>query len=152
MRAFDLMSSHIPGSDGWAEISTDVFDIARRIREGDESGWRGDPTASILFNPLTKHFEVWLIDDQNTPYIACSSSRCDHSLIVKLIEGDWQKGRRLLEEIQKKNHAARDAEKQAQREKIEEIADKMQFAIMKDLGHLEGQTKRVYSMNSDGKK
>lgn len=151
MRAADLMSSHIPGSDGWAEISTDVFDIARRIREGDESGWRGDPTASIMFNPLTQHFEVWLIDDQNTPYIACSGPKCDHSLIVKLIEGDWQKGKRLLEEIQKKNRAARDAEDAKQREKAEEIADKMHFAILKDLGHLEGQTKRLYSMHSDRK-
>lgn len=147
MRAHDLLSQHIPGADAWAEISTDVFDIARRVREGDESGWRGDPTASILFNPMTQHFEVWMIDAQNTPYIACSGPRCDHSLIVKLIEGDWQKGRRLLEEIQKKNRDAREAENLALRDKAEEIADKMHFAILKDLGHLEGGTRRQHSMS-----
>jgi hypothetical protein len=148
LRAHDILGQHIPGSDGWAEISTDVYNIAERIRKGDESGWRGDPTASILFNPLTQHFEVWLIDGQNTPYIACSSPRCDHSLIVKLIEGDWQKGHRLIEDIQKKNRAARAAEDQAQRDKAEELADKMHFAIIKDIGHLEGGTKRQYSMNN----
>jgi hypothetical protein len=125
-----------------------VYNISERIRKGDESGWRGDPTASILFNPLTQHFEVWLIDGQNTPYIACSSPRCDHSLIVKLIEGDWQKGHRLIEDIQKKNRAARAAEDSAQRDKAEELADKMHFAIIKDIGHLEGGTKRQYSMNN----
>jgi hypothetical protein len=148
LRAHDILGQHIPGSDGWAEISTDVYNIAERIRKGDESGWRGDPTASILFNPLTQHFEVWLIDGQNTPYIACSSPRCDHSLIVKLIEGDWQKGHRLIEDIQKKNRAARAAEDSAQRDKAEELADKMHFAIIKDIGHLEGGTKRQYSMNN----
>lgn len=147
MRAHDLLSQHIPGADAWAEISTDVFDIARRIREGDESGWRGDPTASILFNPLTQHFEVWLIDDHNTPYIACSSPKCDHSLIVKLIEGDWQKGKKLLEEIQKKNQAAHDARLSADRDRAEEIADKMHHAIIKDLGHHLGGTKRMHSMH-----
>lgn len=151
LRAHDILGQHIPGSDGWAEISTDVYNIAERIRKGDESGWRGDPTASILFNPLTQHFEVWLIDGQNTPYIACSSPRCDHSLIVKLIEGDWQKGHRLIEDIQKKNRAARAAEDQAQRDKAEELADKMHFAIIKDIGHLEGGTKRQYSMNNGTK-
>lgn len=152
MKAHDLLSQHIPGADAWAEISTDVFDIARRIREGDESGWRGDPTASILFNPLTQHFEVWLIDDHNTPYIACSSSKCDHSLIVKLIEGDWQKGKRLLEEIQKKNQQARAAEDTARRDQAAEIADKMHHAILKDLGHLEGGTRRHHSMYDNKKK
>ena len=104
-----------------------------------------------MFNPLTQQFEVWLIDDHNTPYIACSAPRCDHSLIVKLIEGDWQKGKKLLEEIQKKNRQAQEARLSADRDRAEEIADKMHFAIIKDLGHLEGGTRRQYSMNSNKK-
>lgn len=133
------------------EVTMDIYDISRRIREGDESGWRGDPTASVMFNPLTQQFEVWLIDDHNTPYIACSGPRCDHSLIVKLIEGDWQKGKKLLEEIQKKNRQAQEARLTADRDRAEEIADKMHFAIIKDLGHLEGGTRRQYSMNTNKK-
>jgi hypothetical protein len=151
MQAKDLLSHHIPGADGWMEVTMDIYDISRRIREGDESGWRGDPTASVMFNPLTQQFEVWLIDDHNTPYIACSGPRCDHSLIVKLIEGDWQKGKKLLEEIQKKNRQAQEARLTADRDRAEEIADKMHFAIIKDLGHLEGGTRRQYSMNTNKK-
>lgn len=151
-RASDLISQHIPGADQWAEISLDVYNISERIRKGDESGWRGDPSASVMFNPMTQQFEVWLVDDQNTPYIACSGPRCDHSLIVKLIEGDWQKGKRLLEEIQKKNREARDREMSLQRDMSEELADKMHYAIIKDMGHLEGGTRRQHSFNTNKKK
>jgi hypothetical protein len=151
MFARDLMGGHIPDSDQWIEVSFDVFDIVRRIREGDESGWRGDPNASIMFNPVTRHFEVWLVDDKNIPYIACSSDRCDHSLIVKLIEGDWQKGKKLIEEIQKKNRLAHEAKLSMDRDRAEEIADKMHWAIIRDLGHLEGGTRRQYSFNEKGK-
>jgi len=151
MRASELLSQHIPNADAWAEISTDVFDIARRIREGDESGWRGDPTASIMFNPITNHFEVWMVDGLNQPYIACSSSRCDHSLIVKLIEGDWQKGKRLHEDLMKKNRAIKDAHETAEKEKRLELADKLHWALIKDLGHLDGGNRRQYSMATKGK-
>jgi hypothetical protein len=151
MRAHELMQNHIPGSDAWAEVNSDVYDIARRIREGDESGWRGDPNASLMFNPQTQQFEVWMVDGLNQPYIACSSSRCDHSLIVKLIEGDWQKGRRLLDDIQKKNRTAQAAKEQAQHDQHQELADKLHWALIKDIGHLEGGTKRMYSMNEKGK-
>jgi len=151
MFARDLMGGHIPDSDQWIEVSFDVFDIVRRIREGDESGWRGDPNASIMFNPVTRHFEVWLVDDKNISYIACSSDRCDHSLIVKLIEGDWQKGKKLIEEIQKKNRLAHEAKLSMDRDRAEEIADKMHWAIIRDLGHLEGGTRRQYSFNEKGK-
>jgi hypothetical protein len=151
MQARELMGSHIPNADQWMEVSFDVFDIVRRIREGDESGWRGDPNASIMFNPMTKMFEVWLVDERNTPYIACSSDRCDHSLIVKLIEGDWQRGKRLLEEIQKKNRAAHEARLTEDKDRAEEIADKLHWAIIRDIGHLEGGNRRQYSFATKGK-
>jgi hypothetical protein len=125
----------------FAEITTDVYDIATRIREGDESGWRGDPSASLMHNPFTNKFEVWMVDGMNVPYIAATSDKCDHSLILKLIEGDWQKGRQLLEAIQKKNRE----------DKRREIADKLHWAIIKDVGHLEGGTHRHTSLYTKGK-
>ena len=70
---------------------------------------------------------------------------------MKLIEGDWQKGKRLLEEIQKENQAAHDAKLSADRDRAEEIADKMHHAIIKDLGHHLGGTKRQHSMNNGTK-
>lgn len=135
----------------FAEVTSDVYDIARRIREGDESGWRGDPSAALMFNQWTNKFEVWMEDGMKQPYIAATSDRCDHSLILKLIEGDWQKGRRLLEELQKKNRAAHQAQLDADEDKRREMADKLHWAIIKDVGHLEGGNRRHTSFYAKGK-
>jgi len=140
----------LPEYTQFAEITTDVYDIARRVREGDESGWRGDPSASLMHNPFTNKFEVWLVDGMNVPYIAATSDKCDHTLIMKLIEGDWQKGK-LLEELQKKNRAARQAQIDGEQDRRMEIADKLHWALLKDVGHLEGGTHRHTSFYVKGK-
>lgn len=142
---------NVEGGSEMAEVSWDVYDIATRIQRGDESGWRGDPSASLMFNPLANRFEVWMVDALNTPYVACSHDRCDHTLITKLIEGDWQKGKQLAEDIMKRNRKIKDAHEQAEKDKRQELADKLHWALIKDLGHLEGSNRRVLSMNSKGK-
>lgn len=149
-RAIDLMGN-VEGGSEMAEVSWDVYDIATRIQRGDESGWRGDPSASLMFNPLANRFEVWMVDATNTPYVACSHDRCDHTLITKLIEGDWQKGKQLAEDIMKRNRQIKDAHEQAEKDKRQELADKLHWALVRDLGHLEGSNRRQHSMNSKGK-
>lgn len=150
IRAANLMGE-VEGGSQMAEVAFDVYDIATRIQKGDESGWRGDPTASLMFNPVIGRFEVWMIDATGTPYVACSHHRADHTLIVKLIEGDWQKGKALHEDLMKKNKAVRDAHETVEKEKRLELADKLHWALIKDVGHLGGSNKRVISMNQKGK-
>jgi hypothetical protein len=150
IRAADLMGN-VDGGSEMAEVSFDVYDIANRIQRGDESGWRGDPSASLMFNPVANRFEVWMVDAIGTPYVACSHDRCDHTLIVKLIEGDWQKGKALHDDLMKKNRAVRDAHETAEREKRLELADKLHWALVRDVGHLEGSNRRIHSMNQKGK-
>ena len=58
-RALDLMGN-VDGGHHMVEVAFDVYDIANRIQRGDESGWRGDPSASLMFNPLINRFEVWM--------------------------------------------------------------------------------------------
>jgi len=70
---------------------------------------------------------------------------------VKLIEGDWHKGKQLAEDILKKNRAIQDAHETAEKEKRLEMADKLHWAIVKDLGHMEGGNRRQYSMATKGK-
>lgn len=135
----------------FAEITSDVYDIARRIREGDESGWRGDPSASLMHNPFSNQFEVWMVDGMNQPYIAATSTKCDHSLLIKLTEGDWQKGKQLLEAMQKKNRDIHQSKIDAEEDTRMEIADKLHWALMKDVGHLEGGTHRQTSLYTKGK-
>lgn len=149
-RALDLMGN-VDGGHHMVEVAFDVYDIANRIQRGDESGWRGDPSASLMFNPLINRFEVWMVDALGTPYVAASHDRCDHTLIVKLIEGDWQKGKKLAEDMMKKNRAIHDAQQQAEKDKRQELADKLHWAIVKDLGHLDGGNRRQYSMATKGK-
>lgn len=108
IRAANLMGE-VEGGGQMAEVAFDVYDIATRIQKGDESGWRGDPSASLMFNPLIGRFEVWMVDAMGTPYVACSHHRADHNLIIKLIEGDWQKGKSLHEDLMKRNKAIKAA-------------------------------------------
>ena len=150
IRAADLMGN-VDGGSEMAEVTFDVYDISTRIQKGDESGWRGDPQASLMFNPITRRFEVWMVDATGTPYIACTHERCDHTLITKLIEGDWQKGRQLAEDIMKKNRAIRDAHATEEQDKRLELADKLHWAVVRDVGHLEGSNRRIHSMNEKGK-
>ena len=56
IRAANLMGN-VQGGNQMAEVSFDVYDIANRIQNGDESGWRGDPSASLMFNPTAARFE-----------------------------------------------------------------------------------------------
>lgn len=149
-RAAELMGN-VEGGGHMAEVSFDVYDIATRIQKGDESGWRGDPSASLMFNPLINRFEVWMVDAMGTPYVAATHDRCDHTLITKLIEGDWQKGKRLAENLLKHNKKIRDAHQQDEKDKRLELADKLHWALVQDLGHMEGGNRRQYSMNTKGK-
>lgn len=142
---------NVDGGSEMAEVTFDVYDISTRIQKGDESGWRGDPQASLMFNPITRRFEVWMVDATGTPYIACTHERCDHTLITKLIEGDWQRGRQLAEDIMKKNRAIRDAHATEEQDKRLELADKLHWAVVRDVGHLEGSNRRIHSMNEKGK-
>lgn len=150
IRAANLMGE-VNGGHQMAEVAFDVYDIANRIQRGDESGWRGDPSASLMFNPIAGRFEVWMVDATGTPYVACSHHRCDHTLIVKLIEGDWQKGKELADEITKRNKKIRDAHEQEEQDKRRELADKLHWALVRDIGHLEGSNRRIHSMNEKGK-
>ena len=47
IRAANLMGE-VEGGSQMAEVAFDVYDIATRIQKGDESGWRGDPSASLM--------------------------------------------------------------------------------------------------------
>jgi len=150
IRAANLMRE-VEGGSQMAEVAFDVYDIATRIQKGDESGWRGDPSASLMFNPIIGRFEVWMVDATGTPYVACSHHRADHTLIVKLIEGDWQKGKALHEDLLKKNKAILASHETEEKEKRLELADKLHWALIKDVGHLGGSNKRSISMNEKGK-
>lgn len=109
----------------------DMLDLDRRIKYGDESGWRGDESMGIFLNKHTGWWEVWGVDRAGNQYLAASHHQLDHTLLIKLREGDPQK-HDVIDRVLKVNQARRDAEKQQQDEQFAEIAAKVQHAINKE--------------------
>lgn len=116
----------------------ELQDIDRRIKYGDESGWRGDPTMGVFFNQVKKRFEVWGLDGRGNEYEAASSDTLSTNLIVKLREGDWQRHdvhQRVLDANAKLASDRQAADSEARRE----VGEKLQWAIRRDFAtHLGG--------------
>ena len=133
---------------GYMEVPTDVLDIGRRIREGDETGWPGDPTMGLYVNPATGMFEVIGRDARGDEYVATTAEVLDHRIILQLIAGDWRRdgGRDVVARTiahNEKLHAARQAELA---EQAADVADRIHFAMVRDTGHLYGQNRRLYAV------
>lgn len=148
MRALtpNAMLPHLSPGPGRAWVDGDVLDIGRRIQQGDESGWRGDPTMWLAYNAMTGRFEVWATDLGGNQYIAASHDECNHVLIQKLIAGDPRRGDVLAGVLEVNARARADAERREREQRL--IAhDKLAWALRKDLGHLYGGTRRQHSMH-----
>lgn len=123
-------------------VESDVLDIGRRIAQGDEL-WRGDPTMGLFWNPVEGMFEVWGEDIAGTPYLAAAHTHADARLILKLVEGDWQKGLAKVNALQAAEAKRKADEARAFADQNEELADKLHFALVKDIGqHYGGMTRR----------
>ena len=126
----------------------DLMDIDRRIKQGDESGWRGDPTMGVFINRFTGQFEVWGVDRGGNEYLAAAHDKLDHTLLIKLREGDPTK-HDVIQRVLDKNQRLRDEREARDRERIAEVADKLQWGIRQDFGQHLGGRKRMHFV-SDG--
>ncbi len=142
-----------------AEITGEVSDILKRLHEGDATvGWLGDDTLTIQLaipvDPVTERiikgepnmFEVWGFYPGGEPYVALRWPRCDASLLRELARRDVRTGQTLArfeEEVRKADKAREDKRREAN----EEFAEKAQWALRKDLGHLNGQTKMFHTVD-----
>jgi hypothetical protein len=116
----------------------DMLDIDRRVKQGDESGWRGDPSMGLFLNPENGNFEVWGVDARGKAYLAASHHKMDHTLLIKLREGDWRK-HDVIQRVLDNNASLEATAKAKARDEFEALADKMQWAIRRDFAqHLGG--------------
>lgn len=116
----------------------DLNDIDNRVKFGDESGWRGDPTMCVCIDKLTGMFEVWGLDSHNTPYKAVTHHKLNHEIIRKLIAGDWQK-HDVIDEVMAANAALEAANAAKDKDNRMVVAEKMAWAIRQDFAqHLGG--------------
>lgn len=143
-----------------ASIDADVRDIERRIREGDATvGWLGDDTLELaLAFPVDRkgrpiqdknarpEFQVWGRDARGTKYIALKWPTADVSLLRKLAELDPRTHDRMAELIAAEAKREQDAADKAADQR-REVIDKLHWAILKDMGHHAGGTRRLHSMS-----
>lgn len=130
---------------GRVSVEGDVHDIIRRLEHGDPTvGWGGDPDLRLVANIETGEFEVWARDAAGDPYIAISHPRCDASLLEKLVRSDNRR-ETVLDRVVKATKAREAAEASAQEDRFEEMADRLQFGLRRDLGHRHGGlTRRIH--------
>lgn len=136
-----------------AEFTPEVTGMKDRLHNGDGTvGWLGDSTLSLHLavegdargRPVPGGQTIWQVwgrtaDGQD--YVCLNWPVCDASLLRALAERDvrTQNMVALIEKENRANEARIEAER---REKFEELADKSQWALRKDVGHLEGGTHR----------
>ncbi len=130
---------------GRVQVEGGVHDIIRRLEHGDPTvGWPGDPDLRLVANVETGEFEVWARDAHGDPYIAVTHPRCDPSLLAKLVASDNRKVD-VLDRVARKESARVAAEESAREDRFEEMADRLQFGLMRDLGHRSGGlTRRIH--------
>lgn len=130
---------------GRALIEGDVHDIIRRLEHGDPTlGWEGDPTLALVANVQTGEYEVWGRDAAGDAYIAISHPRCDASLLRKLVASDNRRQGAVERAVAIHDAGERDRTR-ASEERLEQMADRLQFGLMRDLGHrVGGLTRRIH--------
>lgn len=130
---------------GRVTVEGDVHDIIRRLEHGDPTlGWPGDPDLRLVANIETREFEVWGRDAHGDPYIAVTWPRCDASLIAELVRSDNRLSN-PLDRVAVRETARVAAEEAAEEDRLTELADRLQFGLMKDIGHRHGGlTRRIH--------
>jgi hypothetical protein len=127
-----------------------MLDIDRRIKDGDESGWRGDPSMGLFYNQLLHRFEVWGIDSAGKEYLAAANEHLDVRIIEQLRNGD-PRLHDVFQEVIDKNMRVKAAAEQAERERVASMADKLAWGIRQDFGQHLGGRKRMHAV-TDGHK
>lgn len=146
-----VQSTFVGNTQVRTTITGEMDDIGRRLTEGDATlGWEGADDLTLHLaqqfeidqfgnaKPTRNyHFEVWGIDGHGQPYLALSWPRCDASLLRRLSEIDNRKTSVLDRTVKLMDQARRDKES-AEADKRGEMAERLAFALKKDLGHHHG--------------
>ena len=113
-------------------LAGDLYDIARRCREGDPiHNWRGDKTMCVCLNPQTHEFEVWAIDRAGNEYRAASHHTLDHTLLIKLAQGD-PRNNDVHQRVMDDNARLIAGRKEQDRDAANEVYDKIRWALERE--------------------
>lgn len=147
----DIGPSDLLGDD-YIDIPADVYGLGERIRKGDATmGWRGDESMGIYWNPRFGEFEVLGLDAERKVYCVWHGRKLDGpAILAHLVATDWQKGRRLLDELHAKRKAKDEQWERDTRDKRMEANDKLRFALNKVFRHYGDGGRRVFGQIGRG--
>ena len=124
--------------------------IAQLVKYGDPLvGWRGDPTMDTYLDENTGQVEVHAFDSHGERYCACTVNAATdpgwrHTLLRQLTEWDPRRVN-VVDKFSQEQEARAAAKKRADRNVIEERADKLAWALRRDIGHdVDGLSKEFY--------
>jgi hypothetical protein len=119
-----------------AMIDGALLELDRMLKNGDPViGWRGDETMWVEVNNQDNVVEVWHLDREMVPYVACSTSPSggyERRLMEQVIRGDWRRGNDRFTEITAENTAAQKSADNVTDSMQDELAEKLAWAIQKD--------------------
>lgn len=129
----------LPGEGTMVLVDATVTDTLRRLRDGDNVlGWEGDPNMQLMVDRTTRLFDVWTLDPAgNATLVVGQRPYADSRLVEDVIRADNRRSDvigRIIQANADNQRAARDRF----RDQMAEAHDKLHFALLKDIGHLEG--------------
>lgn len=127
------------------EVDGAAVDTVRALKHGDGIlGWEGDENMEVLVDLSTGMFDVWTLDAHAEPMLVLSRPYCDHRLVADVLRADTRR-RDVAGDIIAHNIAVDEARKADFDARTEEAAEKLQWALRRDLGAYEGGLTRSFT-------
>ncbi len=141
-----------------AEFTPEVTGMKDRLHNGDGTvGWLGDDTLSLHLaiegdrhgRPLPNGQQIWQVWGRSADgreYVCLNWPVCDASLLRALAERDVRT-RNMVQAIEEANRAVERENERKRKDQFDALADKAQWALRKDVGHLEGGTHKFTAVD-----
>jgi hypothetical protein len=134
-----ILPRHLP--DGSISYEEARPDIGERIRDGDATlGWLGDPLLTLVCTPTFEsggvpRWEVWRKHPEGEPSLVASKvGTLEADQLIRMLAAHDTRTHDVVGELLARNDARTEASKAAFREGNEERADKLAWALGRDLG------------------
>lgn len=122
-------------------IAPEVQEMIDLLHNGDPTlGWEGDPRLA-LYRSEGDRWELWRLEHDGEMRMFCRSkpgAKLDRGLIVQLVAHDGRRGFDLKKHVDEANAAVHRANDARISDMQASAADKLAWALRKDLGHLYG--------------
>lgn len=132
--------------EGQVLVEGAVTNTLRKLKFGDGIlGWEGDENMQLLVDTASGLYDVWTLGQDGEPaLVVAQRPYADDRLIQDVINADTRRFD-VAGRVMEKANRRQELEREARKAQVAEMADKLHFALMKDLGaHVGGLTKRIH--------